>query len=479
MEFEIPQNLVQGLVARYKDNELPCFSDTLIKLSNLDPESDSAFEDLSNIILEDMGLTGKVIRMVNSVYYRRSGLEVTTVTQALVLLGFDSVREIALNMAVLDLAEKSKNDQLVSLILSSFTAAFFVQGIIDPDEDRDGESLFVSCLFHSLGRLILCLYQRQMYAALVASEFSDGKYRKKLKMLFMEIGKAFGELWGLPNFILNKMEGFPSDRDPILRIIEYSHTTIRAALFARDSSVVSSNIKEISDIVSVRAETLAQNISAALHSAYDLSLAFRNTFGEKEIKNVLRKLSKSVAVDFKKGDSGLQDPGAEATFDYIQLVSQLTGTIASQHFRLEEVYLFAAEALLRGVPSDRVILGLLNMDRSILRPRYVIGSASNTIKEQLIIVFEREKSAISRAFEKNQIRILEWKHILDYLQIDGKEKAPDLQGQVCLAPIIVASRPVGAFLIDRPTSKRPFEKSEILKIKNIRDLVVLATLNRR
>ncbi len=474
--IEAPERLAQKIINDFQKRELPCLSDTLIKLSSIDPNSESAFEELSNIILEDMGLTGKVIATVNSVYYNRSGQEVTTVTQALVLLGFDTVRDIALNMAFLDLAETEENLPLVSILFTSFIAAFLTRDLLESGQEPSGESFFVISLFHSLGRICLCLYDPKLYMQISSEEFGGSSQPKELTILFRDIGRGVAELWGLPQSVLQHMErawdnGFGNGTS---RLIQQTHLAMRAVLFPEGEKVVTGAIREIASSISSSPEKVSEKVVSAFNSALSLSPAFKKTFSQKRLKTVLENINKAAT---KKEASPIrfEEQQAEAESDYLKFVSQLTSTIAGQRFKLEEVYLFAAEALLRGIPADRVCLSLLSMDKKNLLPRYVIGKKSNGMKSSMILPFPPNNRTAIEAFSKNKVLPLTWSALAG----NGTENPmipKDMK--ILLAPIVVSQKPIGCFILDNAHSGTPFNPSHIIKAETIRDLVILATIKR-
>ncbi len=473
--MKIPKNLASEIISRYKQADLPCLSDTLVRLSRLNPDSESAFEELSGIILEDMGLTGKVIRTVNSVYYRRCGQEITTVTQALVLLGFDTVRKIALNMAVLDLAEKNNDNPLLSLIFSSFTAAFLAQDLLDSRHEALGESIFVMGLFHCLGRIILCLHDSRLYEALAEMEFEAEEKREAVESLFSDLGRGLGKLWGLPRSMIQSMEGGEVNRDSNSQMIGMFHLAVRASLSEGGSKVLAKVLEKIAAETTFPMEAIAKRMSKAFDKSLSLSPLFKKRTTLKRVKTVLKKfdglhegedLNAPVASDLDQ---------IKGISRFLRLLTHLTSTMIQNSFRLEEVYLFAAEALLRGVEMERVTLALLTADKRWLRPRYVIGKNTEGVKARLNMPFPPRNHDVVRCFEQNRISTLNW-HL-----VTGKNELTSQilpQGFVCLAPIVVNNKPIGCFLLDRPKSKREILPEDVLMVTAVRDMVVLATKNR-
>ena len=62
-----------------------------------------SIQELRNVILADVYLTQRILSIANSVGYRRaSGPSVTTVSRAIVLIGFEQVKLLALSILFVD-----------------------------------------------------------------------------------------------------------------------------------------------------------------------------------------------------------------------------------------------------------------------------------------------------------------------------------------------------------------------------------------
>ena len=62
-----------------------------------------SIQDLRNVILADVYLTQRILSIANSASYRRNwGAGITTVTRAIVVIGFEQVKLLALGMMFVD-----------------------------------------------------------------------------------------------------------------------------------------------------------------------------------------------------------------------------------------------------------------------------------------------------------------------------------------------------------------------------------------
>ena len=79
---------------------LPSLPQVVLKVRKAIQDVSSGARDLAEVILQDPPLTARLIRMANSVYYRRTAGRVTTVTHAIVILGFETLRNLTFGLTV-------------------------------------------------------------------------------------------------------------------------------------------------------------------------------------------------------------------------------------------------------------------------------------------------------------------------------------------------------------------------------------------
>jgi HD-like signal output (HDOD) protein len=78
-----------------KVDDIPGFSDVILRVMRLTEDPDSTAEDIQNVLVQDQGLTVKVLRLANSAHYGFAR-RIDTISQATILLGFQAIRSIVL-----------------------------------------------------------------------------------------------------------------------------------------------------------------------------------------------------------------------------------------------------------------------------------------------------------------------------------------------------------------------------------------------
>ncbi len=469
------QETLREIVRKYSKEGLPCRTDTVLRLAAIDPDSELSLEELSSIILEDIGLTAKVIQTVNSFYYRRVGHEVTSVTQAVVLLGFNTIREIALSMAILDMAEKSGGKALLGLILSSYLGAHLAQDLVGDSDQRERESIMVAGLFHPIARIIIALDSEEAYGALSQMEKAkDPAKKKEVERTLKELGDYISRLWNLPPFIRKNMEGHGRDGGKTALLISGAHALGRAMILESDDPErARQELKTLADHTGLEHAKLMELVGHALRRSVGLSPKFQELLPKSCTETLLKGLEPLEGEAMSPKKAVVQE---DRDHLYLSMLTQMSTAIAERRHSVDQVFLLASETILRGIGVDRVLLLLLTKERDQLVPRYGLGPEIKFMKEMLHIPFPPKQPPLKAAFQQNKEILTNWGTLL---ASNAKSVDSDLSQAPCaISPIIVDTKPIGCFIMDRVMAKSAIDEKDLLRLKAIKDLVVMATLKR-
>ena len=196
--------------------------------------------ELGNVVLKDYALTSKLLRLVNSAVYGQYGGTISTVSRAVVILGFDQVRAAALSIAVFEhLQNGEQADVLKDATCSSFLSAMLARELGEQDADIDAEEAFIGSMFHRLGRHLAIYYFPEEYneiRSLIASKgIAEAAAAKEVfGTSFAEFGLAVGRDWNLPDPLLSAMS--PLKKGAVKRASSKTKRTAQMAAFANELS---------------------------------------------------------------------------------------------------------------------------------------------------------------------------------------------------------------------------------------------------
>lgn len=200
--------------------ELPILPQTLLQIQKVATDDNSSADDLAQVILKDQSLTMRVLRMVNSAMYQRKAREkVTTVRKAVILLGFETVRKLALGLSVFDMMSKlSRSPHLLEITQHSLVTAAFAQLLAEASGRLAPEEAFVTALIHDVGKVVLveCSpddYDLVLRAIAEGTDTIDAE-RKYFGMSHDRAGRRIASKWKLPTDIQGVI-GDHHDFDPL------------------------------------------------------------------------------------------------------------------------------------------------------------------------------------------------------------------------------------------------------------------------
>ncbi len=201
---------IEFLLRRMKrKKDFPALSESLFKINKIVDEDEKGFDALAGAIVEDFALTNKILKIVNSAYYRRSGGEVKTISRAVMMLGFDAIRSIAVSLILIDhLHDKSQAKQLRDRVVSSLYSGVFAKNLADKSQLINKEEVFLSGIFHNLGKLLAIFYFNEESLEvdkLVEDEgiSEEDAATQVLGVTYAKLGTAIAREWELPHYIVN------------------------------------------------------------------------------------------------------------------------------------------------------------------------------------------------------------------------------------------------------------------------------------
>jgi putative nucleotidyltransferase with HDIG domain len=195
-------------VERVRDyiNGMPSLPTTVTKVLEICNNPRTSPSDLNRVISLDPVLMGRVLKLINSAYYGLN-TQITSLVRAIIMLGINTVKNLALSTAVLDKLGKDKQFRALnmegfwrhSLGVASCARLMARRRNIDP---RKLEEYFAAGLLHDLGKIPLNNVLAEDYLATMS--LSDREKiplieaeRRCLDIDHAEVGAMIAEAWKL------------------------------------------------------------------------------------------------------------------------------------------------------------------------------------------------------------------------------------------------------------------------------------------
>ena len=411
------QSTLDFLLRRMRHkSDFPALSESVSAINKIANSETESINKLSNSILKDFALTNKLLRLVNSAYFRPAGGgSISTVSRAVIVLGFEAVRNIAITVLLFEhLQNKANANQLKEDFLRANLAGILAKGISATAQMRDLEQTFICALFHSLGRLLA-----QFYFPDESDEIRRVMEQKKcnedtaalqvLGISFEEMGIAIARQWGFPPLIVGSMRKLPGGvvKKPVtqedrLRVLsglsnELCDMIAQATPEARDREM-KKTMARFADAVALDQKEVQQTVQRAVEEVADFARVIhlnlqQTTFGKQmhlfargsaeggedeadlTVGALLRENDPLAGTDADPGSVGeVLDAQAVLTAG----IQDISNTLVDG-FKLNDILRIILETMYRAMGFKRVVLCIRDAKSGTMQGRFGFGPDANEI----------------------------------------------------------------------------------------------------
>ncbi len=139
--------------------DFPALGAAISAINRIAASSTESVGALTAVILKDVSLTNKLLRMVNTVCYKRFGGSISTISRAVAVLGFDAVRNSALSLILFEhLKNGEQRGELQRMMGKSFLASEIARDLSGHLHSSTPEEGAIAAMFYDLGKLLVTFY---------------------------------------------------------------------------------------------------------------------------------------------------------------------------------------------------------------------------------------------------------------------------------------------------------------------------------
>ena len=374
-------------------SDFPALSDSVSRIQRVANSEHHNLHNLADEILQDVALTNKLLRMVNSAQYSAAGGAVSTVSRAVALVGFAGIRNMALSLVLLEhMQDKGHAAQLKEEFLRALMVGTLASELTPLA--RDAEETFLSAMFQNLGRLLAEFYFPDE-ARQIRALNEPLAARRVLGIDFEALGLGVAKAWGLPDTLQRAMR-VPEGAAPAKAVAgaERQRWLGRIA-----SEVTDTLLQEEPQRVAAKLDALAQRYQRALgiegkqlqaaaeqaqQRLAQLAQAMNIVIGAKSpVRRLLAPLAAESVHDslaehtLKATDVAPLDEAAAPTVNVAELlatgVQDITNHMVVEGFKLNEVLHMILETMYRALGFRRIVFCLRDAKTDTLTGRFGLG----------------------------------------------------------------------------------------------------------
>jgi len=393
-------------------SDFPALSDAVIRIQGMASSDSESVNSVTNQILKDVALTNKLLRLVNSAHFSRGG-NVSTVSRAVTLVGFNGIRNLALSLVLLDhMQDKAHAGQLKEEYLRSLMAGS-IGSELSPVAS-ESEEAFICSMFQDLGRLLVQFYfpeEAQQIRKLMQAQkdpMTEGSAAVNVLGLSLEeLGLGVAKAWGLPQGIqrsIRKPKGTPplkapTDSSERMAWIALASNEIAEVLLRSDATDVEFRLGLVAKKYSAAMGVSSKDVQNATVKARQKLIELASVMDIKVVPGSAA--AKLLTVpDLSDAESPPTNPKFDVNLKKFELHATQTGTDAQREslalpshavadalaagiqditnamvedFKLTDVLRMILETMIRALAFDRIIFCMRDPKTDTVTGRFGLG----------------------------------------------------------------------------------------------------------
>jgi HD-like signal output (HDOD) protein len=268
-----PEDYVRRILVA---DDFPALSRKMGELMASLQEGEASAQRLANLVLRDYALTVKVIRTANTVHYNRTGRPVQSATHAMMLLGAQTVRDLASALLLFE-QYRGRSPGLKELMLLSLLTAGHAREMAARLGMADPESAQLCGMFRNLGEVLTAAHLPSENAAILrlSAERAAGRDARRaresaassvLGCSLEDIGVAIAGDWGMPASVCRGMRATGErSEEPLELVTAFAHD-LTAAIYREDPSRARQEISALMERYGTRLR-LTRDVLASIADA--------------------------------------------------------------------------------------------------------------------------------------------------------------------------------------------------------------------
>ncbi len=170
--------------------------------------------DLADVISRDPSTMTRILGIAGTLGYNPGGAEITSIPQAIAVVGFERIRNLAISVMLLENVEQSCgveiNRELAGL---SLTGGLIAAGICKLNGKVEPDLGFLCGALRSYGRMLMATFLSEEYSKILAcgagGTVPDHVFRKNFGLTPLELGRELFHNMQLPQMILRTFQDIP------------------------------------------------------------------------------------------------------------------------------------------------------------------------------------------------------------------------------------------------------------------------------
>ena len=455
---------------RFKHLEAPIFAHTAMEISALAQRGDISADQLLKSVLKDLSMTVRVLRMSRSVFYNPTGRPITSLQRAIVLVGFDLIRDIALSAEYVEssldrVARERVTLEMALALHSAMQARYLAESLNEPA----AEDVYVAGLMRRRGHFAFWCFAPRNLAESLDAALRDPEISERdaeeiiLGFDLNQLTSSLNREWKISDLLDSCFN--PGDQmDPRVRYVSLGGEVALSVTNGWDSPAVSRTIQQISLLL----DRPVPDVTKALISTGTEAAKIAATFGSRDARGFLFQVL-GARGDLTGGEEPvIPEPAADRSFEppetnpmvELNTIRRLTDLLMRDRASFDTIVTGIVEGIQNGAGMDRVLFALLTTDRLFLRGRHGVGWSDSAHHRRFDLEIDYlTPNLITHVLENQEAVWVDENSSPAILELLTEDVLKAFRGTgFFIMPVVVNGSAIGVLHADRGRSRRPLDK---------------------
>jgi HD-like signal output (HDOD) protein len=463
-------------VNRLDQTCLPALHENIERMRQLAANEDVDITSLAALIESDPGLTLRLMRYINNLRHKHLRSEITTVRNALMMLGLSHVQQIPEGIATVEELDEAAGVRLRRHFSQALHAAYQARDWARVTKDLVSDELYLAALLHNLGETLLDLHAPQEMARMrelirkKQMEANEAEY-VVFGFTIVQLTAELTRLWHLPALLLDSLHGENAQHRRTLNVMlaaQIARAAERGWYTPRCNKLIEQTADLLfSDPASV-ASLLHRNAVEAARRTLHLgvshpALLLLNPPPAPVSEESIEPQRPSQPVLLPEGDADFcLMPQRRVLLRVMKGLSQETEKLS-----LKQVLKLTMEGMREGLGLNRVVFAMITPDKAQLRARGIIGAEDDPQFNRFVIDLE-DHNLFVRLLEKPQSLWLDENNRARFLPHIPENFYQQLRNDsFFIMSLFVRNKPIGVFYADRHSSACRLDAESYKRFKQL------------
>lgn len=491
--------------------DFPALSGIISEINQIVSSESESTSKLAGVILHDLALTNKLLKLVNAASYGQFGGTINTISKAVVILGFETVRNIATSLILLEfLQNRPQATQLKEEIVKAVFSGVVAAQLSARQDICDIEEAMVCSMFHNLGRMLAIYYffeeSQEISHLMEQGESEEEAAVKILGIPYAELGLGVVRSWNFPPRLLagmrklsgEKIKAAHGELDNLAITVNLAHELCEIStsanirnkqqslvdLAARYGDAIKISDQELSGAIHTGLSELSNrsamlDISTAnspmlsrVRQWNGRSLQAANQAKAKDALDGMTRLDQAVMQN-GEGDAVAQmlDPDAILSAGIQDVTNSMVG-----EFKLNDILQMVLETMHRGMGFNRTLIMIRNNKLGTMVARFGFGTGINEVIPRFSFPLKFVPDVFHLSIEKG-LDI----SIADIYALNIADKIPNWYRDAVnapgfiLLPLMLNDKAIGLFYADMlEANSLNISQQQLSLLRTLRNQAVLA-----